>query len=215
MDAEELARLAARGLLAGAVASELAAPLERVARMLEAAVDGLDRHVATSRGPEPLPYHAVGALRERVADAFLDIGRVARLAADLASVVAAPLGRAPELVDVNELVERALSLARHRFGADGEVLLDLGTIPPMELDPARVVQVLAHLLLDAAAAPGTVTVTTAALRDGARVTVACAAAPSTRFADLVAGGLEAEGARITYRDEGGRTLAELTLVRRE
>jgi hypothetical protein len=53
MDEDELARLAARGLLAGAVASELAAPLERVARMLEAAVDGLDRHVAASRGPEP------------------------------------------------------------------------------------------------------------------------------------------------------------------
>ena len=221
MDNDELVRLAARGLLAGAVATELSEPLERVARLLEKAIERLDGHVAASRGPEPLPYHTVGELRERVADAYMDVGRVARLAADLASVIAAPLARAAQPTDVNELVERALSLARHRFGADSEVLLDLGTLPVIEIDPVRVVQALAHLLFDAAAAAsavgGTVNLTTDAAAGGVRVTLAYPSAPRgvMPFAALIDRSLDAEGARITYSDDGERTQAVLLLAARK
>ena len=221
MNDDELRRLAARGLLAGAVATELSDPLERVARELEKAVERLDGHVAASRGPEPLPYHAVGELRERVADAFMDIGRVARLAADLASVIAAPLERAAQPSDVNELVERALSLARHRFGGDSEVMVDLGYVPQVVVDPVRVVQALAHLLLDAATAAtavaGTVNVTTDAAADGVRVTLSYPSAPRgvMGFGSLIDRSLESEGARITYSDDGERMQAVLLLAARK
>src|SRR5215470_338917 len=82
--------LAARGVIASGVAAELAGPLDAVHRKLAGAVERLDRHVATSRGPEPLPVQAVSEVRERVADVFLEIGRVRRLAASLATLAAPP-----------------------------------------------------------------------------------------------------------------------------
>jgi C4-dicarboxylate-specific signal transduction histidine kinase len=216
MDDSELLRLAVRGLLAGAVSSELAAPLERIARVLEVAVERLDRHVATSRGPEPLPYQVVGEVRERVAEAFLEIGRATRLAADLARIAATTRPRAPERLDVNELVERALSLSRHRFAADAEVLLDLGTLPMVEVDAVRVVLALAQLLVIVAAASGaaaTVVVHTAPTAHGVRVSVYHPGppAPSSPFADLVRRDLETEGGTLTYTKDGMRSLAVVTL----
>ncbi len=219
-DDDEILRLAARGVLAGAVTAELAAPLERVARTLEQAIDGLDRHVAASRGPEPLPYAAVGELRERVAEAFLEIGAIARLAADLASVAAPSGERAPAEVDLNELVERALSLSRHRLGGDSEVHLDLGTLPVIRLDAVRTVQALAHLFLDAASAAGaagTVTVHTSAAPDEVRLTVSYPRADGgeSLFGRLIEDSIVAEGGRITYSDDGDRKVALVVLAARK
>jgi signal transduction histidine kinase len=151
----------------------------------------------------------------------MDVGRVARLATDLASVIAAPLERAAQPSDVNELVERALSLARHRLGGDSEVMLDLGNLPLIEVDPVRVVQALAHLLIDAAAAAtavsGTVQVTTTAAAGGVRVTLGYPSAPHgvLRFGPLIERSLDAEGARITYSDDGEGTQAVLSLAPRK
>src|SRR5436190_1506654 len=110
--------LAARGELAAGVARELAEPLDRIHAGLAGVVERLDRHVAHARGPEPLPWNAVGEVRERVAEMYLEIGRVRRLAASLAMLSA---GDDRQELDVNEIVERALNLARHRFAgaADG------------------------------------------------------------------------------------------------
>lgn len=214
---EELLRLAARGSLAGAVTAELAAPLERVARALEGTVDRLDRHVASSRGPEPLPYAALGQLREQVAEAFLELSRLARLAADLTVVAASPSRAA---VDLNDLVERALSFARHRFDPDCDVQLDLGSLPLVEVDAVRMVQALAHLLIEAALAAGaaaSVTVNTEARSGAIRLEVAYPGArpAGAPFADMVLADLAADGGQLTYTTDGERTVAVLVLPARK
>ncbi|HKA90127.1 MAG TPA: hypothetical protein VKE22_20845 [Haliangiales bacterium] len=156
-----LESLAARGVLAGGVAAELAAPLGRIQRKLAETVTMLDHHVATARGPEPLSWEQVGRVREQIAEAYLEVGRAARLAADLAAVTAPSAGAAE--VDVNDVVERAVALARHRVAGEGEILLDLGTLPRIRADAALLVQAIAHVLLIAAdetAANATFVVTT-------------------------------------------------------
>jgi signal transduction histidine kinase len=217
---EELLRLAARGALASAITAELAGPLDRVARVLEATVDRLDRHVATSRGPEPLPYAALGEVRERVAEAFLDIGRLARLAADLALVAASSTAAVPAAVDLNDLVERALSLARHRFDPDTDVHLDLGSLPAIELDAVRMVQVVAHLLVEAAGVAGagaTVEVSTSSDDREVHLRIAYpgARAGEGPYAAVVAADLDAEGGRLAYTTDGERTLAVLSFAARK
>ena len=92
---------------------------------------------------------------------------VGDMAADLAAMIATPADAVE--VDVNELVERAVSLARHRLGEEGEILLDLGTLPRIRVDGARLVQAIAHVLLIAAdeTGPGaTCVVTTTADESG-------------------------------------------------
>ncbi len=158
---DPLESLAARGVLAGGVAAELAAPLGRIQRKLAETVTMLDHHVATARGPEPLAWEQVGRVREQIAEAYLDVGRAARLAADLAAIAAPSAGAAE--VDVNDVVERAVALARHRVANEGEILLDLGTLPRIRADAPLLVQAIAHVLLIAAdetAANATFVVTT-------------------------------------------------------
>jgi C4-dicarboxylate-specific signal transduction histidine kinase len=216
IDERDLLRLAARGALAGAVSAELAEPLAHVGRMLEATVDRIDRHVAASRGPEPLPVAAVGEIRERVAEAFLDLGRIARLAGDLALVTGASPERRPEPVDANDLVERALSLARHRFHPECEVMIDLGTLPRVSVDAVRVVGALAHLFIDVAAASpagSTVLISTLLEPEAVRVTLAYPGdrAADRGFAGLVAADMAAEGATLTYTGDAEGTQVVLLL----
>jgi signal transduction histidine kinase len=170
---DRLESLAACGALAGGVAAELAAPLHRIQKMLAETVRLLDRHVAVARGPEPLAWDRVSHVREQVAGAYLEVGRAARLASDLAAMIA-PASDIAE-ADVNELVERAVSLARHRHGEEGEMLLDLGTLPRVRVDGARLVQAIAHVLLIAAdeTGPGAtcVVTTTADEAGGVRIII--------------------------------------------
>src|SRR5262249_38749255 len=161
-DKPPLEWLAARGVIAAGVAAELAAPLEAIHKKLAATVERLDKHVAHARGPEPLPWQTVGEIRERVADVFLEAGRARPLAASLA-ILAAPAER--RLADLNDVVERALVLARHRFDADSDALLDLATLPNVTVDAGRLSQAIALLLVhaaEAAAPAGTVVVHTEA-----------------------------------------------------
>src|SRR5262245_33181592 len=208
-DRSLLERLAARGVLATGVAGELAGPIDAVYAKLATTVERVDRHVATARGPEPLPWVAVGDLRERVADAFLAVGRVRQLAGSLATL-ADTARRQP--VDLNELVERALTLARHRFfgSAERDVLVDLATLPPIEVDAGSLTLAIAFLLVHAAEAQNVVQVV---VRTGSargelfvRVEVQRETPPSSAaaspvpvpdpdlpFADVIRASIEAEG----------------------
>ena len=140
--------LAAGGLLASGLAIQLADPLLRVRQTLAETVEVLDCHVATSKGPEPLPWTMVSRVREGLAEAFIALGRVSRLATDLAMLTAVTPASPTsiEQVDVNQVVERAVDLARARF-RDGDVYLDLGSVPPARGDAARLSQAVAHLLV--------------------------------------------------------------------
>jgi len=196
--------LAARGVIAAGVAAELSAPLDAVYDKLAATVERLDRHVATARGPEPLPYQTTSEIRERVADVFLQVGRVRRLAASLATL-AAPPAQGP--VDLNEVVERALNLARHRFAADSDALLDLATLPAIAVDGARLAQAVALLLVHAAetAAPsGTVVIRTEATAGEVRLRVHAPRdqpAGALPFGEVVRTAIEADGGRLVIEAE--------------
>jgi signal transduction histidine kinase len=213
--------LAARGVLAGGVAGELAGPLARVQKILAEAVDQLDHHVAHSKGPEPLPWTVVSQVREELMDAYLDIGRAARLAGDLAAVAGAATNAE---ADLNDIVERAVALARHRIGRDCELLLDLGSLLPVRLDGARVAQAVAHLILasaDEADTGTTIVLRTAPDPDGTSVVVSvthslgarAAAAGSSHkespFGDLVRESIATEGGRLAYVRNGDQVTAEI------
>ena len=211
-DDADLVRLAARGALTGAVATELAGPLARATETLGQLVDRLDTHVAHARGPEPLSWAAVGELRQRLADLFLEVGRMRRLAVDLALVAVARDTRHAEAVDANELVERALLLSRHRFRDDQDVFVDLGTLPAVDADPIRFVQALAHLLMQAAAAAGPGATITVSTDPGAAIVVTFPGhLESTRFSAFVDSELEAEGGGFSYTEDSGVTTARVTL----
>ena len=140
--------LAAIGVLAGSVAGDLAGPMASIREILAEVVDLLDRHAAGSRA-KPLPHPAVLQLRRSLADAFLLVGRVSRLATDLAAVVAPPSGESGasrSLLDVNQVVERAVSLARRRLTEGCDVYLDLGRVPATRADLGGLTQALTQLL---------------------------------------------------------------------
>jgi len=221
-----LERLAARGVLATGVAGELAGPIEAVYAKLAATVERLDRHVATARGPEPLPWIAVGDLRERVADAFLAVGRARQLAGSLATL--ADTARR-QSVDLNEIVERALTLARHRFfgSAERDVLVDLATLPPIEVDAGSLTLAIAFLLVNAAEAqnvaqvvvrtgstPSAVFVRVEVQRDSQSSSPSAVAAdPELLFADVIRACIEGEGGSLETTSDPASLVLELALPR--
>jgi signal transduction histidine kinase len=217
-ETDELEWLAARGAIASGVAIELAGPLESVYAKLAKAVERLDRHVATSRGPEPLPVHAVGEIRERIADVFLDVGRVRRLAASLAALSAPPAARPS---DLNDVVELALVLARHGFAPECETLLDLATLPPIVIDRARLAQALALLLVHAARAAGAAGTVAIRTEGGpAQVRLAIEAtcdhdrtAEPLPFAAVLAAVVGAEGGQLAVRVDSDQLIIEVFLPR--
>lgn len=192
---ETLEWMAARGALATGIAAELAAPLEGVYAQIAHTVQRLDRHVATARGPEPLPPHIAAEVRERLADVFLELGRVRRLAASLAAIVA---HEPPRAVDLGELLERAVALAHHRLVQDNEILLDLASVAPVFADAPRLTQAIALLIAHTAgAAMGPVEIHTAASGGEVRLTIhAPGPASVLPFAAVIRTAIEADAGRL-------------------
>jgi len=93
--------------------------------------DRIDRHVAYQTGPEPYPWKQLQALRQDLAGAYLETTSMSRLASDLGATIAT-LGAGPlALDDVERLVEAGVQLARHRIGAQTELLVDVSSVPPV------------------------------------------------------------------------------------
>ncbi|HUS62899.1 MAG TPA: hypothetical protein VMZ28_00100 [Kofleriaceae bacterium] len=155
----DTAFLAAAGELASGVTAELGGPLRHIRDALAVLVETLDRHFAEARGPEPYPWAATKALRERLAETYLVSREVTRTTGDLARAVALKSGAA-ESVDLNTIVEQAIALARHRFTGDSELSVESGELPAVRLAPGELMLVVASLLGQAAdraraAGPGT------------------------------------------------------------
>jgi C4-dicarboxylate-specific signal transduction histidine kinase len=160
--------LSAAGALASGVTSELHAPLRQIRESLAVLVETLDRHFAEASGPVPYPWNATKAMRERLAETYLLCRGVTRTTGDLARAVAVTRG-AIEPVDPNNLLEQAVGLARHRFGWDRELDMDAGEVPAVRAPAGELLLLLATLLGEAAAAPGSFEVQTR--RDGDAVIV--------------------------------------------
>jgi len=140
--------LAAAGALASGVAAQLSTPLREIRDSLAAMVEALDLHFALARGPQPYPWAETKALRERIAEAYLLSRSVTRLTSELSHAVSVHR-RAPETADVNQLVEQAIALARHRLGDDVDLSIDLGDVPAVRIVPGELVLLVARLLISA------------------------------------------------------------------
>jgi signal transduction histidine kinase len=83
--------------------------------------------MAEAGGPVPYPYKALESLRHEIGEAYLSGRRLSRLVEDVTRVSRGPhvLGA----VDINSVVESALSLTKHNMSSDTEVFVDLGTVP--------------------------------------------------------------------------------------
>jgi len=140
--------LAAAGALASGVAAQLSTPLREIRDSLAAMVEALDLHFARARGPQPYPWAETKALRERIAEAYLLSRSVTRLTSEMSRAVSVHR-HAPETADVNQLVEQAIALARHRLGDDIDLSIDLGDVPAVRIVPGELVLLVARLLISA------------------------------------------------------------------
>jgi hypothetical protein len=135
-----------RGAVAGRVAIEiarqLADPVRALRDRLGLVVDQLERHVATSTGPNPYPWRSVQALRQDLGGAYLEATALARRVHELE--------RALELdaigwFDVPAAVDLGLRLASHHLADGLELLVDLGDAPPARGTPGTLALLVAHL----------------------------------------------------------------------
>lgn len=160
-DPEEPLRAVASALASG-VAGQLSQPLRELRENLAIMVETLDRYVADAPGPTPYPWKSLHVLRQELAHAYLLSREVARLACDLHDGVSGAGGEA-QGTDVNQCVESALNLARHRVSSHTEVFVDLGSLPRVHAVPGELVLAIAKLILCCAES--------AAMREGSAVSI--------------------------------------------
>lgn len=147
-DLDDVAHHAAAGELASGVAAELIGPLREVRDGLAVVIEGLDRHFLEARGPSPLAFAEAKALREKLAEMYVVSREVTRQTADLARAIA-PTRASAEPVDLNQVVEQALALARHQIGAV-ELYFEAGELPTLRAAPGELVLLTASLIATAA-----------------------------------------------------------------
>ena len=133
-----------RGLLAGELAGELAAPMRGLRDRLALLVDHLDRYVASSTGPTPYPWVALQGLRHELGDAYLEATLLVRQLDDVQLVLSPPAGGAAQ-VDCAHEVEVALNLLAMKQ-AGVELLADVGATPPVQAAPGALALVVTRLL---------------------------------------------------------------------
>jgi len=140
---------AAAGQLAREVSAELVRPLRGLRETLAFAVEKLDLHMGSAKGPASLPWQEVDKLRQQLADAYLQCRELTRLASELADVARDSSVRV-EAVDMHKVVDHALNLARHKFAANTQVYVDHGAMPLVRASPRLLVLALVSALAAAA-----------------------------------------------------------------
>jgi signal transduction histidine kinase len=133
------------GELAIEVNHQLAEPLRGLRDRLALVVDHLERHVAHSTGPTPYPFHALQALRQDLAEAYLDATQLARRVDELDRALGIA-GDAPRWFDLASTIDLAIRLASHHLGAGIELLIDLGNPPPVRGAPGALSLLVAQLI---------------------------------------------------------------------
>jgi signal transduction histidine kinase len=131
------------GEIAVEVARDVAEPIRALRDRLGLVVDHLERHVATSTGPTPYPWRSLQALRQDLGAAYLEVTQLARRLDELdrALAVAQPTG-----FDLGAAVDLGMRLAGHHFGADIELLIDLGDAPEVRGVPGTLALLVAQLV---------------------------------------------------------------------
>lgn len=147
--ARAVADWVAAGALASGVAPELVEPMRQLRDELAAVIETLDRHLTESKGPDPYPWDATKALREKLAEAYFHSRDVTRLSSYLAEAIG-PGPEVPELVEVRDCVESALALTRASISSDTEIFVDYGETGRVRAAMGRLVLALAQLVLASA-----------------------------------------------------------------
>lgn len=137
-------RLSSLGVLAASVAHEINNPASFMLlalRNVERLIDGLDSSGDDAR---------VASLRDLLAEVRDSLDRIVRIVRVL-RVFASPSPDHPTvLIDVNEVVESALSLARGRIMERADIVKKLADdLPPVLMDSGRLGQVIVNLLINA------------------------------------------------------------------
>lgn len=135
----------AAGEVAGDVIAEMATPLADLRDHLALIVERIDRHVADASGPVPYPWKALQAMRQDLAALYLSSTTMSEMGRELASVVRG-LGGPAGAVEVEHVVEAAVSLVRHRIGARTELLVDAGSVPLVLAPQAELTTVVARMI---------------------------------------------------------------------
>ncbi|MCG8417696.1 MAG: hypothetical protein MJE77_07090 [Proteobacteria bacterium] len=157
---------AVAGILASDVAGQLAQPLRELREKLAVMVETLDRYIGEADGPKPYPWKPLQVLRQEIGDTYLIARHTTRLASELFEAVnvgTGPVGGPGEELDINQRVEIALELVRHRIGRQTELFVDLGSIPPVRASAGEITLAVAKMLIGCA--------DSARLREGSAISV--------------------------------------------
>jgi signal transduction histidine kinase len=191
----EAQKLEAIGRLAGGVAHEINTPMQFIGNSVEFVSEAVPDLLAMARryvaiagmtaadraaavAPEAdaeadlsyLTEHIPGAL----ATASDGVRRVANIVRSLKQFVS-PIDQAVAVVDVNDAVQTALTLAHHEYDLVADVDARLGDVPPILGNADDLNQVLLHIIVNAAHAIGDVV----DARGRGRITVATAVDDAT------------------------------------
>jgi len=147
---EELQRLASIGQLAAGVAHEINNPATFVRGSAEMLRDSLDKLRAECDSSQA---EQLDKMRQMVDDCLLGVGRISAVVKDL-SVFSRIEHDDVALTSVNDLVRNAAALAGNELRHRAELQLELGDVPGIALDRAKVAQVFLNLLVNAAHAVG-------------------------------------------------------------
>jgi PAS domain S-box-containing protein len=138
-------RLAAIGQLAAGIAHEINNPAAFVSLNLQM----LARAVGTLRADGGDPA-TLAAMERILTDTSEGMQRIVSIVGELKQFARIPEGARMTPLDVNGLVQSAVTLTRAELRDRARIELDLGRLPPIVADHARLVQVLVNLLFNAA-----------------------------------------------------------------
>jgi two-component system, NtrC family, sensor kinase len=133
-------RMATVGTMAASVAHEINNPLSYVGANLSYLHQELSREDAAS-----LP---VAELREAVSEALEGTARVRTIVRDMKTFARVDDERAGP-VDIHEVIGSAQRMVRHQMNNHARCVLELEPLPPVLGNPARLIQVLVNLMVNA------------------------------------------------------------------
>lgn len=140
-------KFAAVGQLASGVAHELNNPAAWVLLGVDAARRRL-RAAATNASPAELADE-LASIEATLADVHAGMERIRHVIGDLRSLSRVDVD-AQGTVDLNQVVRSACQLARPAYLSVAKLVLDLGDVPPLTGDVARLGQLVTNLILNAA-----------------------------------------------------------------
>ena len=168
-----LQKFEALGRLAAGVAHEINTPMQYIQSSLEYLGDALDQSGLRDLQPE-----LTNEMHLSVSDALDGVARVAAIVRSVGEYAHVQRRQHATPVDVNRQIQMAAQLGRAEYKRAAELVLDLGELPPVEGYADELGRAILNLLINASHAitakggRGQITISTRALADGVRLSVA-------------------------------------------